>query len=231
MAGGKTDHLFDVTSRWQSTSSARSDERVLRIVVCIVVAFAQPALVRAQDAVAVPRILPEPTILPELLKRTGPEPLKAQGTPTPETETPSIEISGGGPREKPAPIVKEEAPPRTDATPAAALEKKPPAAKHTIVQLKAPAPAPPIELTLSALKAVTTSAPLPDYPYQAKQAHVTGSGICNLEVDSTNGKVTSATMAQSTGSRILDKVTTDTFGRWRFKPGTILQVKVPVTYE
>jgi TonB family protein len=89
----------------------------------------------------------------------------------------------------------------------------------------------PIELTLSALKAVAISAPLPDYPYQAKRAPATGSGICNLVVDSTNGRLTSATMAQSTGSQILDKVTTDTFGRWRFKPGTVAQVKVPITYE
>jgi TonB family protein len=231
MAEGKKDRLFDVTSRRQSTSSARSDKRVLRIAVYIVIAFAQPALVRAQDAV--PRVLPEPTILPELSKRTGPEPMKAQGTPIPDTEKPSVEVLGGAPNEKPAPIVKQEPPPKTEAIPVAAAEKKTPPAKHTIVDLKAPAPAPapPIDLTLSALKAVTTSAPLPDYPYQAKQAHVIGSGICNLVVDSANGKVTSATMAQSTGSKILDKVTTDTFRRWRFKPGTLSQVRVPITYE
>lgn len=229
MAGGKKDHLFDVTSRRQSTSSACSDKRVLGIVVCIGVAFAQPALVRAQDAVT--GIRPEPTILPELSKRTGPEPLKAQGTPIPETEKPSLEVLGGAPSEKAAPIVKEERPPKIEATPVAAAEKKTPPAKHTIVQPEAPKPVSPMGLTLSALKTVATSAPLPEYPYQAKRAHVTGSGICNLVVDSTNGRVTSATMAQSTGSPVLDKVTTDTFGRWRFKPGTISQVKVPITYE
>ena len=264
MAEGKKDHLFDVTSRRQSTLSARADKGILRIVVCIVVAFAQPALVRAQDAVT--GIRPEPTILPELSKRTGTEPMKAHGTPTPETEkpslevlggaplpelskrtrtepmkaqapsipdteNPSLEVLGGAPSEKAPPIAKQEAPPKTDAIPAAALEKKRPAAKHTIVQLKAPVPIPPIELTLSALRAVATSAPLPNYPYQAKHAHVVGSGICNLVVDITNGRVTSATMAQSTGSQILDTVTTDTFGRWRFKPGTLSQVKVPITYE
>jgi TonB family protein len=228
MAEGKKDHLFDVTSRRQSTSSACSDKRVLGIVVCIAVAFAEPALVRAQDAVT--GIRPEPTILPELSKRTGPEPLKAQGTPIPDTEKPSLEVLGGAPSEKAAPIVKQERPPKVEAIPVAA-EKKTPPAKHTIVQPKAPEPVSPMGLTLSALKTVATSAPLPEYPYQAKRAHVTGSGICNLVVDSTNGKVTSATMAQSTGSRVLDKVTTDTFGRWRFKPGTISQVKVPISYE
>jgi len=228
-AEGRSDHLFDVTLRRQSTSSGRADKGILRIVVCIAVALPQSALVRAQNAV--PKVLPEPTILPELSKRTGPEPMKVEATSTPDTEKPSIEISAGTPSEKPAPIVKQMPSPKTGVIPVAAGGKKTSPAKHTTVQPNAPEPIPPIELTLSALKAVATSAPLPDYPYQAKQARVTGSGICNLVVDSTNGRVTSATMAQSTGSQILDKVTTNTFGRWLFKPGTVSQVKVPITYE
>ncbi len=95
---------------------------------------------------------------------------------------------------------------------------------------KAPEPtATPI--TLSALKAVAINAPLPDYPYQAKNAHITGSGVCVLLVDTASGRVTSATMAQSTGNAILDKVTTNAFRRWRFKPGMLSQVQVPITYE
>jgi hypothetical protein len=50
-------------------------------------------------------------------------------------------------------------------------------------------------------------------------------------VDTASGSVTSAVMAQSTGNAILDKITTDTFGRWRFKPGTVSQVQVPITYQ
>jgi TonB family protein len=46
-----------------------------------------------------------------------------------------------------------------------------------------------------------------------------------------SGNVTSATMAKSTGNALLDKITTDTFGRWRFKSGTISQVQVPITYR
>jgi TonB family protein len=198
--------------------------------VYIVIAFAQPPLMRAQDAVS--RVFPEPTILPELSKRTGPEPLKAQGTPIPDREKPSLEVLGGAPSEKPAPIVKQERP-NAEAIPVAAAEKKTPPAKHPIVQLTAPEPVSPMSLTLSALRALATKTPVPEYPYQAKQARVrvTGSGICNLVIDSTNGRVTSATMAQSTGSRLLDKVTTDTFRKWRFKPGTLSQVRVPITYE
>jgi TonB family protein len=50
-------------------------------------------------------------------------------------------------------------------------------------------------------------------------------------VDPATGRVTSATMAKSTGSAILDRITTDTFGRWRFKPGTVSQVQVPISYQ
>jgi hypothetical protein len=46
-----------------------------------------------------------------------------------------------------------------------------------------------------------------------------------------NGKVTDAKMAQSIGDAMLDKVTTNTFRRWRFKLGTVSQVRVPIDYE
>src|SRR5262249_12868181 len=154
-----------------------------RIVVCIAVAASPVSVVRAQDAV--PKILPEPTILPELSKRTEPQPIKVEATETPDTEKPSIEILAGAPSEKPAPILKQTPPPKTGAILTAPAEKKTRPAKHMIVQPKAPEPSPPIELipialTLSALKAVATSAPLPQYPYEAKQARVTGSGVCIL---------------------------------------------------
>ncbi len=65
----------------------------------------------------------------------------------------------------------------------------------------------------------------------SKHANITGSGVCLMLVDIASGTVTKATMTQSTGNRVLDKVTTDTFRRWRFKPGSVSQVRVPVTYE
>ncbi len=86
-------------------------------------------------------------------------------------------------------------------------------------------------MSLSAAKAVAVSAPLPEYPYQAKRAHITGNGVCVMIVDTASANVTSAMMAESTGDDILDKVTTKTFQRWRFKPGTVSQVRVPISYE
>ena len=225
MVEGKRDHLFDVSLRRQSKSLARADTAILGIFVCIGVTLSQPPLARAQDVV--PTILPEPTIIPELSKRNGPEPMKAQGTPRPDAEKPSLEVLAGTPNEKPAPIVKQTPPQKTAAISAAVVERKPPPAKQTVVQPKAPEPVSPMGFTLSALKTVATSAPLPEYPYPANKAR----GICNLVVDTRNGRVTSATMAQSTGSKVLDRLTTDTFRRWRFKPGTIAQVNVPITYE
>jgi len=87
------------------------------------------------------------------------------------------------------------------------------------------------QLSLSAAQALAVSAPLPEYPYQAKRANITGSGVCAMLVDAASGKVTNAMMAQSTGNAILDKVTTETFRRWRFKPGSVSQLRVPITYE
>ena len=89
----------------------------------------------------------------------------------------------------------------------------------------------PTSLSLSAAQALAVSAPLPEYPYEAKHANITGSGVCAMIVDTASGKVTNAMMAQSTGNAILDKVTTETFRRWRFKPGSVSQVRVPITYE
>jgi len=100
-----------------------------------------------------------------------------------------------------------------------------------VVQREMASIPPPTQLSLSAAQAMAVSAPLPEYPYQAKHANITGSGVCVMLVDTVSGKVTNATMMQSTGNRVLDKVTTDTFRRWRFKPGSVSQVGVPVTYE
>lgn len=131
--------------------------------------------------------------------------------------------------EKPAPAVKPRSASEEPATPAAPVERKHRVKKS--VQPEAVASSTPTSLSLSAAQAMAVSAPLPEYPYEAKQANVTGNGVCVMTVDTASGKVTDAMMAQSTGNRVLDKVTTETFRRWRFKPGTVSQVRVPITYE
>ncbi|HYR21773.1 MAG TPA: energy transducer TonB [Chthoniobacterales bacterium] len=86
-------------------------------------------------------------------------------------------------------------------------------------------------MSITGAKAVAIFAPKPDYPYEARSRHVTGSGVAILTVDVPSGNVTDASMAQSIGSPILDNSTTSTFRRWRFRPGAAApKVKVPITY-
>ena len=75
------------------------------------------------------------------------------------------------------------------------------------------------------------SAPLPDYTYEVKRRNLTGNGVCVVTVDAATGRVTDARMFQSTGSTMLDKLTIETFKSWRFKPGTVSQVRIPISYE
>jgi TonB family protein len=84
--------------------------------------------------------------------------------------------------------------------------------------------------SISNAKASAVFAPKPEYPYEARSRRVTGSGVCVVTVDPGSGSVTDATMAQSIGSPILDNATVSGFRRWRFKPGTVSKVKIPITF-
>jgi TonB family protein len=191
-------------------------------VLCTSVALAASPLARAQDATSA--TLQEPPKKPE----TTSTPRRQK--PTPE---PSLEISTGTPNQKPAPAAEQTPAAEELATPAATAEKKTRVKRRATSPTQPKAPEFPVSelMSMSAAKAMAVSAPLPEYPYQAKRAHITGSGVCVMIVDTASGNVTSAMMAESTGDAILDKVTTNTFQRWRFKPGTVSQVRVPVTYQ
>jgi TonB family protein len=79
-------------------------------------------------------------------------------------------------------------------------------------------------------RAVVISAPHPEYPYEARRRGITGSGRVVMLVDRATGKVTSCRMEPSTGSVILDGAALDAFRKWRFQPGTIKEVRVPITF-
>jgi TonB family protein len=83
---------------------------------------------------------------------------------------------------------------------------------------------------LGGVRALVTYAPRPVYPYEARRQRIIGSGIALLRVASVDGAVVDVRMAQSCGSVILDNATLDAFRRWRFKPGTVERVQVPITY-
>jgi protein TonB len=80
------------------------------------------------------------------------------------------------------------------------------------------------------MKAIITYAPRPFYPYEARRQRMMGSGVALLTVDRTSGTVTDVRMTQSCGNAILDNSTLDALRRWRFKPGNVTRIQVPVTY-
>jgi TonB family protein len=87
-----------------------------------------------------------------------------------------------------------------------------------------------ITASLGSVKAMVMYAPRPVYPYEARRQRITGSGAVLLTIDPTAGAVTDVVIVQSCGSIILDHATLDALRRWRFKPGTVATVHVPITY-
>src|SRR6266852_3544849 len=94
-----------------------------------------------------------------------------------------------------------------------------------VVPIKAPGP-----MSMSSAKALATFAPRPQYPYEARSRRIMGSGVCVVTVDTASGSVTDATMAQSIGNSILDNSAVSAFRQWRFRPGTVSKVKIPITF-
>jgi TonB family protein len=107
--------------------------------------------------------------------------------------------------------------------------KKRQAQKFTPIKAP-PAASRPGTMSISTAKALATYAPRPQYPHQARSRHITGRGVCVVEVDAGNGSVTSASMASSIGNPILDKAALSAFRQWRFKPGSVSKVRIPITF-
>ena len=186
------------------------------------IVLANAPLARAQDATSAN--LPEHLDTGEAMLTPKPKKKKAES---------SLKIAARSSSQKRAYVTEHTPPPEEPVTPAAPLEKKARGKKPPTSAARADAPSSPVvtSLSLPAAQAMAVSAPLPEYPYQAKRANITGSGVCIMTIDAASGNVTDAIMAQSTGDAMLDKVTTNTFRRWRFKPGTVSQVRVPIDYE
>ncbi|PYJ51222.1 MAG: hypothetical protein DME83_07750 [Verrucomicrobia bacterium] len=85
-------------------------------------------------------------------------------------------------------------------------------------------------ISFSSAKALATFAPLPKYPLRVRSDGVTGSGVCVVSVDQVSGRVTGASMEQSTGDSTLDKSAVRAFRKWRFKPGTVSKVRIPIEF-
>ena len=66
-------------------------------------------------------------------------------------------------------------------------------------------------------------------PEWVKQS-LTGRGIVLVTIDPKTGIVTAARMHQSTGSELLDRAALKAYSKWRFKPGSVPQVKMPIEF-
>ena len=102
--------------------------------------------------------------------------------------------------------------------------RPPPSAQQKFTPIKAQA------MTMSRAKALAVNAPRPQYPYEARSRKITGSGVCVVTVDPGSGSVTGASMTQSIGSPILDNAALSAFRQWRFRPGTVSQIRIPITF-
>ena len=146
-----------------------------------------------------------------------------------------IEATLAPPESTPPPedIPLPEPPPPPDIKPEYVEETTPPPKRpqaQKFAPIKAPQVGKPGTLSASGAKAAALYAPKPEYPYEARSRHVTGSGVCVVDVDATSGNVTNASMAQSTGNPILDNATVSAFRRWRFKAGSASKARIPITF-
>jgi TonB family protein len=85
-------------------------------------------------------------------------------------------------------------------------------------------------MSMSQAKALAINSPRPPYPYEARAKRITGSGVITVNVDAASGDVTSGSVTKSTGSSVLDEAALSTFKRWRFRPGSVSKVNIPITF-
>jgi protein TonB len=83
---------------------------------------------------------------------------------------------------------------------------------------------------MSAARKLSINAPLPKYPYAMSTRGIGGRGIVEVSIDVKTGQVTNARMVQSTGQELLDEATLKAFRQWRFKPGTVSKVRIPIAF-
>jgi len=147
----------------------------------------------------------------------------------PNTQTTIVEATLAPPEATPPPedIPIPAPPPPPEIKPEFVEERTPPPRQPTAQKF---APIKSSEMSMSRAKALAIYAPRPQYPYEARSRHIMGSGVCVADVDPGSGNVTSATMAQSVGNPILDNAAVSAFRQWRFRPGTVSKVRIPITF-
>jgi TonB family protein len=88
----------------------------------------------------------------------------------------------------------------------------------------------PVELTKQEQDALTLYVRDPEYPSEARDNRQSGAGIAMLTIDTTTGHVVKAEMSVSTKNKILDQAAIKALREWRFKPGAVRKVWVPIKF-
>jgi len=157
-----------------------------------------------------------------LQKRTG----EAGPAASPSQNPGAASNPGQQPTTSSGPTVEITQEPVEEATPA------PQPKRRKIAPRKALQAASTSEITsYASAKAFATFTPLPTYPAKERSGTVTGIGVCIVSVDPVSGRVTAASMEQSTGDSTLDKSAVNAFQKWRFKPGTVSNVRIPIEFS
>src|SRR5204862_2667974 len=141
-----------------------------------------------------------------------------------------IEATLAPPESTPPPedIPLPEPPPPPDIKPEFVEERTPPPRPPPTAQKFTPIKA--SAMSMSQAKALAINSPRPPYPYEARSKRITGSGVIVATVDPGSGSVTDASVSKSTGSSILDDAAVSAFRRWRFRPGSVSKVNIPITF-
>ena len=98
--------------------------------------------------------------------------------------------------------------------------------------LSSPAHAAPDAFIPPKFKGIILSAPVPNYPESVRSHYTLGAqGIYRLTVNPKNGTVDEVGVLNKAGNAKLDAVVVFEFFKWKFKPGALKQLDVPVMFE
>jgi TonB family protein len=70
----------------------------------------------------------------------------------------------------------------------------------------------------------------PEYPREAREKGITGSGMYQVIFQPDTGVVTRVTVLESTGSKLLDQAAIKALSQWRARPGKLSRAHVPFTF-
>jgi TonB family protein len=89
----------------------------------------------------------------------------------------------------------------------------------------------PLTASEKQVRALAIFASAPRDPIVARASRIGGAGVAILSVDVHTGLVKAAWMDRSTGEKLLDDAALAAFRPWRFKPGAVSKVRIPIRFR